>query len=143
MTNPIQRDPDHWLYRFTADEWLRAARNEEAQADAAMVARQQRKGVANARRAAGMALNAVLVGEFRESWGRSYMDHLKAITADSEVPKQVQTAAKTLLATPLGGQILTQIGQLGRSKSAVVLAAGTVIDWAEAELKRQANPAQG
>lgn len=136
MIQQFQRDPDHWLYRLSSEEWLRVARKEEAQADAAMIASSQRKGVANARRAAGMALNAVLVVDFRESWGRSYMDHLKAVVSDENVPKEVQLAAKTLLATPLGGQILTQIGQLGRSQSAVVVAAGKVIDWAERELAR-------
>src|SRR5262245_57832093 len=55
-----ERDPDHWLYRLDAGEWLRAAENELKRAEAALTHKQQRAGVAGARRAAGMAWNAVL-----------------------------------------------------------------------------------
>ena len=47
-------DPEHWLHRLTSDEWLSAARNELARSEAALRLRQQRAGVASARRAAGV-----------------------------------------------------------------------------------------
>lgn len=97
------RDPDHWLHRFTPEEWLRAAENELGKARAALSAKQRRAGVAGVRRAAGMAWNAVLAaGETPdESYGRSYMDHLKALGADPSVPEAVRQAARALLEAPL------------------------------------------
>ena len=79
------RDPSHWLHRLDAEEWLRAAVNELARAEEALLHKQQRPGVAGARRAAGMAWNAVLVGSEDAAYGRSYMDHLHALAADERV----------------------------------------------------------
>ena len=53
-------DPAHWLHRLTAEEWLAAAATEIAHAEAALARRAFRPGVTHARRAAGMAWNAVL-----------------------------------------------------------------------------------
>ena len=50
---------DHWLWRLDADAWLRAASTELAACEAHLDSR--RTAVTHARRAAGMALNAVLV----------------------------------------------------------------------------------
>lgn len=77
----------HWLWRLNAAQWLAAAQHEWTQAQARMD--QRRSCVTHLRRAAGMALNAVLVQtqedpKIREGfapethWGRSYMDHLQA-----------------------------------------------------------------
>ena len=76
------RDPSHWLHRFDPEEWLRAAANELARAEQALAQKQQRPGLAGARRAAGMAWNAVLVCAEDETYGRSYMDHLHALARD-------------------------------------------------------------
>ncbi len=53
-------DPAHWLHRLTAEEWLAAAETEIGHAEAALARRAARPGVTHARRAAGMAWNAVL-----------------------------------------------------------------------------------
>ena len=95
-----ERRPEHWLYRLTADEWLRAADKELDLARASFVQKNQRAAVAYARRAAGMALNAVLWHEERPSYGRSYMDHLRALAEDEGAPAPVRAAARRLLEMP-------------------------------------------
>jgi hypothetical protein len=83
-------DDSHWLWRLSADAWLEAAQVELEQGRAQLGAR--RTAVTHARRAAGMALNAVLVTLPARGWprercevalGRSYIDHLRAL-ADPE-----------------------------------------------------------
>jgi HEPN domain-containing protein len=100
------RDPSHWLHRFDAEEWLRAAANELSRAEDALVHKQQRPGVAGARRAAGMAWNAVLVGAEDERYGRSYMDHLKALAGDERVAAPVRDAARLLVDAPLATNVI-------------------------------------
>jgi hypothetical protein len=84
-------DNDHWLWRLSAHAWLDSANHEIAQASDHLGLR--RTAVTHARRAAGMALNAVLVamstrGWSREHcetvWGRSYIDHLRALAASPD-----------------------------------------------------------
>jgi len=102
-------DPDHWLYRLSAEQWLRAADNELQRARAALIAKQHRQGLAGARRAAGMAWNAVLVlaTPLDDSYGRSYMDHLKRLREDPAVPQAVRAGAEALLAAPMASDIVT------------------------------------
>jgi hypothetical protein len=97
------KDPGHWLYRFSPDEWLRAADHELVRAEHALAAKQQRAGVAGARRAAGMAWNAVLAlaDSPDDRFGRSYMDHIAALAKDSSVDEHVRGAARQLLDAPL------------------------------------------
>lgn len=88
-----EQDSDHWLWRLDAPGWLAAA---EAELDRGREhASSRRTAVTHARRAAGMALNATLVamrdnGWSREQcehvWGRSYIDHLRAL-AGSDAPE--------------------------------------------------------
>jgi hypothetical protein len=118
------RDPSHWLHRFDADEWLRAAANELVRAEDALVHKQQRPGVAGARRAAGMAWNAVLVGAEDESYGRSYMDHLHALEKDERVPAPVRDAARMLVTAPLA----TNVIPLGRGDTRFCDAARVIVD---------------
>jgi hypothetical protein len=132
-----ERDLDHWLYRLLPDEWLRAAEGELARARAALVAKQQRAGVAQARRAAGMAWNAVLAlaprdgaSSDNERYGRSYMDHLKALAVDEGVPPSVRAAAAALLQAPLQ----TDVVQLGPGDTRLADAAHTIVDHARARL---------
>jgi HEPN domain-containing protein len=94
-------DPDHWLYRLSAPDWLRAAENELELARAALAAKRQREGVTYARRAGGMALNALLVEHEDPAYGRSYMDHLRALQEDAAVPAEVRSSARALLAAPM------------------------------------------
>lgn len=110
---------EHWLWRLDAAAWLRAAAAELTAGDANLAAR--RTAVTHARRAAGMALNAVLVtlataDELR--WGRSYIDHLRAL-ADPRIPidplpPAARPLAAALLAIPVVGTATTLV-QLGRS----------------------------
>ncbi len=120
------RDPTHWLHRFDADEWLRAAANELLRAEEALAHKQQRPGVAGARRAAGMAWNAVLVGAEDEGYGRSYMDHLRALAADERVSEAVRAAAAELVSAPLA----TNVIPLGRGDTRLADAARAIVDEA-------------
>ena len=102
------RDPTHWLHRFDAEEWLRAAANELARAREALLGKQQRPGVTGCRRAAGMAWNAVLVGRDVEDerYGRSYMDHLRALAGDTAVDEATRAAAAALVTAPLATNVI-------------------------------------
>ena len=128
------RDPTHWLYRLTAEEWLQAARNELGRAEEALAHKQQRPGVAGARRAAGMAWNAVLVGAADETYGRSYMDHLQALARDARVAEPVQEAAAALLEAPLA----TNVIPIGRGDTRLADCARVIV----AEAERRVSGAQ-
>lgn len=85
------RDSEHWLWRLDAPSWLEAARAELEQGSARVDSR--RTAITHARRAAGMALNGVLVEmhargwsaeRCETAWGRSYIDHLRTLANASE-----------------------------------------------------------
>jgi HEPN domain-containing protein len=120
MTGP---DPDHWLHRLTSEEWLKAAEHELERAREALRSKQHRPGLTGARRAAGVAWNAVLALALDEQYGRSYMDHLKALAADPAVPQQVQLAAAQLLSAPLQPEVV----QLGPGDSRLAEAAALIL----------------
>jgi len=126
------KDPDHWLYRLTPQEWLLAATHELVAASRALDDREQRRGVAYARRAAGMALNAVLVLRADDAWGRSYMDHLRAVAGLASAPDEVRSAARELVEAPLDGPKLIHIG--GASDQGIAAATKTLIEWSEDEV---------
>jgi hypothetical protein len=109
----VKKDPSHWLYRLTAREWIQAALGELQRTEAAYQNHDARAGHAGVRRAAGMALNAALIYEPCEGWGRSYMDHLAGIQKDGEAPEAVREAARLLIETPAPGASLMML----RSKS--------------------------
>ena len=141
MTNPSHpapppgdaptSEPEHWLYRLSPDEWLRAADHELALCAEALQRRAIRPGVTHARRAAGMAWNAVLAGaapaadeqagpraETHPAWeryGRSYMDHVKALADDAAtadgVPDDARAAARILRDTPPAPPTLIALGK--------------------------------
>jgi hypothetical protein len=106
-----EQDSDHWLWRLDAQGWLAAAEAELERGRAHASSR--RTAITHARRAAGMALNAALVamlarGWSRErcehAWGRSYIDHLRALAgADEHEPFDVDLAkrCRTLLEVPV------------------------------------------
>jgi hypothetical protein len=129
------RDPTHWLHRFDAEEWLRAADNELRHAEEALMKKQQRPGVAQARRAAGMAWNAVLVVQANEAYGRSYMDHLHALAGDPHVPAPVRQAAAALLHAPLS----TNVIPLGHGDTRLATEARCILD----EARRRVSAAVG
>jgi hypothetical protein len=101
-----ERDPDHWLRKLTAREWVQAGLGELRRASEAYRMRQPRAGHAGARRAAGMALNGALRVAPDESWGRSYMEHLSAVARSAEVPEEVREAARLLVEAPPGGALV-------------------------------------
>jgi hypothetical protein len=100
---------EHWLWRLDAAAWLDAARVELERGREKLDHR--RALVAHARRAAGMACNAVLVawaraepsgGEIERAWGRSYVEHLHAIADGRLGPlgADAQELATRVLAVP-------------------------------------------
>lgn len=104
-------DPTHWLHRLSADEWLAAADTELRHCRATLERRAFRPGVTHARRAAGMALNAVLVLRDDPRLGRSYLDHLVALSTDTEVAEDVRDAARTLRETQPAPPALITLGK--------------------------------
>jgi HEPN domain-containing protein len=126
-------DPGHWLHRLTAPEWLAAADNELALARAALERRATRPGVTHARRAAGMAWNAVLVDHPDDRAGRSYMDHVLALAAgDPSVPDDLRDAARLLRDTPPRPPDLIAIG---RPDLSALDAAQTIVGYAKGRVR--------
>jgi hypothetical protein len=131
------RDPGHWLYRLDAAEWLAAAATELAHCEDKLAHRAVRAGVTHARRAAGMAWNAVLVTapEPDARYGRSYMEHVVALAEwpddDTSIPAGVRDAARRLRDTPAAPPPLITIGKPDRSP---LDAAKTIVDFARAQL---------
>jgi hypothetical protein len=119
---------EHWLRRLDAGAWLRAAEAELAEGHTHVAMR--RTAVTHARRAAGMAINAVLVNlapgdELR--WGRSYLDHLRALASAepdqlAPLPPETRDLANRLLAISVVPTAI-QLVQLTRTPHGVALKA--------------------
>jgi hypothetical protein len=106
------KDPTHWLHRLTADEWLAAAETELGHCHDALSRRAVRPGVTHARRAAGMALNGVLALREDPRLGRSYMEHVVALTAEENgAPAEIRAAAQALRDTPAAPPELVTLGK--------------------------------
>ncbi len=131
MVEPNSRE---WLERLSALEWLAAADNELAQGEQALGRRAFRPAVTHARRAAGMALNAVLrltpAAAWPTGWGRSYMDHVVGLASEDRAPEVVREAATLLRDTPPQAPALVRLGAPDRR---FLEAAQAIIDWARAE----------
>jgi len=129
------RDPEDWLRKLTPDEWIRAAMSELRRAEAAYAGGDGRGGSAGVKRAAGMALNAALILEPDEKWGRSYLEHVKALAEDARVPQAVRDACRVVLEAkgPSGGVVSLRTP---RANEAVVDAAKDVIAHAYAVVQR-------
>jgi hypothetical protein len=84
-----------WLAQKPPAEWIRQGLAELGRAEARLRAHDRSAGVLGLRRAAGMALNGALAVRWR-AWGRTYVEHLRAIVDDAEVPEAVRAAARTL-----------------------------------------------
>ena len=124
-------DPAHWLHRLSAAEWLAAAAAELAHAETAATGRAGRAGLAHARRAAGMAWNAVLVDHPEERAGRSYMDHVVALCDDPAVPDGVRAAARELRDASMTPPPLVTLAPPGAGPDlAKVRAARTIVEHA-------------
>jgi len=104
---PFTRDTEHWLLRLSPEEWMAAAMNELRRAEVAFGARQASAALASLKRAAGMALNAALLRVPDAAWGRTYVEHLRAVAEAGNTPAPVREAARVLLeARPPGGQVV-------------------------------------
>jgi len=104
----FERDPEHWLLRLSPEEWIRAGLVELRKANAAFAAHDAAAALAGVKRAAGMALNGALIVRPAASWGRTYAEHLKALTDDSAAPHEVREAARRLDAErPPSGALVT------------------------------------
>jgi hypothetical protein len=124
-------DPSHWLDRLTPEEWLAAAATELEHAADVLSRRAVRPGVTHARRAAGMAWNAVLAATPADArdqavarFGRSYMDHVAALATATDVPDDVRAAAQLLRDTP---PVPPALIQLGKPDLRSLEAAGTIV----------------
>jgi HEPN domain-containing protein len=131
----FSRDPNHWLHRMTPDEWIRAALGELARARQACERGDARGCAAGVKRAAGMALNAALIVEPQQAWGRTYVEHLQALAVEPQVPEAVRSAAREVLeaGVPSGGVVRLRTP---RTQVAPVEAAHDVIAHAWAVVKK-------
>jgi len=84
-----------WLTRLSPDEWIRQGLTELGRAEQRLSSHDRVAAVLGLRRAAGMALNGALSVQFR-AWGRTYVEHLRAIVDDQAVPEAVRDAARLL-----------------------------------------------
>ncbi len=131
---------EHWLFRLSAGEWLSAAETDLQHAREAFGRRSFRPGVTHARRAAGMAFNAVLAhdaattpdqsGASEGRWGRSYMDHLVAASDDAHLSDEVRAACRTLRQVSASAPTLISIVPDRRAENA----AAEVLAWARAHV---------
>ncbi len=129
------RDPSHWLFKHSPEEWIHAALAELRRAEGAYKANNPQAGLAACKRAAGMALNGALLVEPNESWGRSFVDHLYALGRDESVPAAVREACAVLLRTSAPGHDLLQL-RSHRADERVVEAARDVMAHAYAVVQR-------
>ncbi len=105
-------EPSHWLHRLTAAEWLAAAETELGHCHDTLARRALRPGVTHARRAAGMALNALLVDAPNAAYGRSYMDHVVALSGDQTADPSLRAAAQHLRDTGPAAPALITISKI-------------------------------
>ena len=135
-------DPGHWLHRLDAAEWLAAAATELAHADEKLSHRSVRPGLTHARRAAGMAWNALIAAApdaatgdaLVARFGRSYMEHVVALATtpddDASIPSDVRAAARLLRAAP--PQLIT----IGKPDMSALEAARTIVEFARTRVPR-------
>ena len=124
----FERDPEHWLRRLSPEEWVRAAMNELAVAERAYARGDTRAGLAGAKRAAGMALNGALLARPNDAWGRSYVDHLRALAEEEQAGEAVRAACRVLLEAPdVGPERLVTLRTKGAAPPAAIEAAKDVM----------------
>lgn len=136
MDPQSEPDPNHWLHRLTALQWLAAADKELALAQQALEAGNHKKGLVHARRGAGMGMNAVLCRMEQPDWGRSYMEHLQAGKNRLGVPEAVGAACRALVEEGLAGGGLLRIG--GGADAGPLNAAREVVAWCTAQTRLDA-----
>jgi HEPN domain-containing protein len=134
--SPFERDEGHWLLKLSPGEWVRAGLADLRRSEEAYASNNARAGLAGAKRAAGMALNGALIVEPDEAWGRSYVDHLMALSRDARVPDRVRDACRELTegAPPAASRLVTL--RTASSENRVLEAARDVIAHAYAVVTR-------
>lgn len=132
----FEKDESHWLFKLSPDEWIRAAMGELRRAEQAYAQKNVRAGLAGAKRAAGMSLNGALIVEPNDGWGRSYVDHVSALSREGGVPERVREAAKILheAQAPQAGGLVALRTPTGEER--ILEAARDVIAHAYAVVKR-------
>jgi HEPN domain-containing protein len=103
----FEKDPSHWLRKLSPEEWIKASLAELRRAEERAKANDLTAAIAGCKRAAGMALNGALIVEPNEAWGRSFVDHVAALSRDESVPERVREASAVLVSSrPPGADIL-------------------------------------
>ncbi|MEP6652500.1 MAG: hypothetical protein ABJA82_04025 [Myxococcales bacterium] len=134
-----KKDPTHWLYRLTAEEWLASAETELQHCADSLRRRAFRPGITHARRAAGMAWNAVLLDTPDDRLGRSYMEHVTALANDQHMPEEPRLAAQYLRDTPPAPPALVTLGKTAAAAAADLAphaAARVLVDYARERVLR-------
>lgn len=129
------RDPTHWLFKMSPDEWIRSGLTEMRRAEQLYQERNAKGGLASARRAAGMGLNGALIVVPNDQWGRSFVDHLHGLANDDTAPEAVRVACRVLLETQPPGPTLITL-RSAKSDERVLEAARDVLAHAYAIVKR-------
>ena len=144
-------DDEHWLFRLESAGWIAAARGEIVRGHSLLASRSHRRTVVtHARRAAGMALNAVLVqwtSQERETvWGRSYLEHLRAVADGRGGPWQdgdvdeARRLATRVLAIPVHAPELVPLGGMRGTELAGLLAdAIALVELCERTVQRMST----
>jgi hypothetical protein len=135
----FRRDPDHWLFRHSPDEWIRAALGELERARLAWEKGNARAGAVGVKRAAGMALNGALIAQPSEAWGRTYVEHLAALAADVGAPPAVRAACQRVLEAQPPASDLVSL-RTPRGHATFVDAAHDVIAHAWVVVRRNEAP---
>ncbi|MFM2153078.1 MAG: hypothetical protein RL199_1513 [Pseudomonadota bacterium] len=117
-------EPDHWLLRLTAEDWMRAGVVEYDRGVEALAARNARQASVHAVRAAGMGINALLRDTPDERYGRSYAEHLTAVAAVVDAPVAVKHAARVLISDQANGLVT-----LGGRQQGPLAAARAILVW--------------
>jgi HEPN domain-containing protein len=131
----FERDPGHWLKKFSPEEWIQLAIAEMHRAEARAHAKDLVAALAGCKRAAGMALNGALLVEPNDAWGRSYVDHVMALSRDPSVPERVREACHVLLESRAPGPDILTL-RSPRSDERLLEAARDVMAHAYAVIKR-------
>jgi hypothetical protein len=99
---PTGLTPPDWLSRYSAEEWLRQGVAELSRAEQLLSRRERGAAISSLKRAAGMALNGALLKRWpagRPDSGRTYVEHLQALSGDAKAPAVVRDAARLLFET--------------------------------------------
>lgn len=89
-----------WLTRLPPQDWIREGLSELARAQQLLKSHDRTGALLALRRASGMALNGALRVAWRP-WGRTYVEHVRAIADDPDAPEPVRLAARLLMEVPV------------------------------------------